>query len=299
MVRAVKNLDIENTVAEIKKITKIISPRLLHLQETVQNIEKIAGEIHADQTSYAEKARVNIDNNDGKAFIKTAQNTWSLEASFVVTKIKDFSTAKDSSAIKTTLNCNFTQRKFIHVMKTSDGRIIVETDSKATAEEITTNWNTDMFGGSQCRLTRKPTNLVLIAKGLPLPNDISANGIEEENLQAELNSKFDDCVVQRIHNFKKQPLNLLKIIMQNEEQVNKALTEGVCIGNLWLQVELEQRPPRDIQCYKCLKFGHISAACRAKTSRCSICSLDGHNHKSCAENAISKCKNCGGSHVAV
>ena len=234
MVRAVKNLDIENAVAEIKKITKIISPRLLHLQETVQNIEKTAGEIRADQTSYAEKARVNIDNNDGKAFIKTAQNTWSLEASFVVTKIKDFSTAKDSSAIKTTLNCNFTQRKFIHVMKTSDGRIIVETDSKATAEEITTNWNTDMFGGSQCRLTRKPSNLVLIAKGLPLPNDISATGIEEENLQAELNCKFDGCVVQRIHNFKKQPLNLLKIIMQNGEQAKKALTEGVCIGNLWL-----------------------------------------------------------------
>ena len=94
------------------------------------------------------------------------------------------------------------------------------------------------------------------------------------------------------------PLKLLKITLENDEQAQGALTSVVCIGNLWIQPEIEHRPPKVVQSFKCLKFGHISACCKSRHEYCSICSQDGHNNKNCTNRKNEKCEKCG-SHSAV
>ena len=92
------------------------------------------------------------------------------------------------------------------------------------------------------------------------------------------------------------PLKLLKITLENEEQVEEVLKSGVCIGNLWIQPEIKYRSPKVVQCFKCLTFGHISACCKSKHEYCSVCSQEGHNHKNCTNRENEKFKNCNGSH---
>lgn len=51
-----------------------------------------------------------------------------------------------------------------------------------------------------------------------------------------------------------------------------------------------------MRCYKCQRFGHIAAVCRAKP-RCAKCGGE-HDYGKCAEGTKIKCCNCGGEHSA-
>ena len=133
--------------------------------------------------------------------------------------------------------------------------------------------------------------------GVPLP-DVKDTGVDEKDLQEEISKQVPGSIVTRVKRQDNTPLKLLKITLENE-QVEGVLKSGVCIGNLWIQPEIEYRPPKVVQCFKCLKFGHISAWCKSKHEYCSICSQEGHNHKNCTNRENEKCKNCNGSHAAV
>lgn len=273
----------------VKDLTKTITPRVSFIQEKVQKLEKTA----APNQLYSARVKQYLPEQS------TQQNEWKAKNSFVVNKIKDFNDTRDSSKIKTTLSRHFPQTKFLHTMKTADGRIIVETDNESTAETIVQNWPKELFGGSECRRTVQKQPLTLLLKGVPLPEDISDTGIPEEDLQNEIQQTFPECKVLRVTRTDNSPIRMLKIIMANEEDAQTALQKGICIGSLWIHPEVEQKSPKVIQCYKCLKFGHISASCMAKQITCSICAQDGHDHKHCTQRHSEKCKNCSGTHIAV
>lgn len=54
--------------------------------------------------------------------------------------------------------------------------------------------------------------------------------------------------------------------------------------------------PSPTRCYKCQRFGHIAAACRASL-RCAKCGGE-HEYGKCVDGAKIKCCNCGGEHSA-
>lgn len=52
-----------------------------------------------------------------------------------------------------------------------------------------------------------------------------------------------------------------------------------------------------LQCYKCFKFNHGAKICKS-IQKCSICTMD-HHFSQCSDDAVIKCINCGGAHLAV
>ena len=64
-------------------------------------------------------------------------------------------------------------------------------------------------------------------------------------------------------------------------------------GHVWLRVEPFVEAVK--QCFRCLKFGHIQATCRATKKRCFVCTKEVHGK--CEERA--KCINCGEGHLSV
>ena len=176
--------------------------------------------------------------------------------------------------------------------------IIVETENANNAKEIIQNWTANFFGRSDCRDTKAKRPLYIILKGEPLADHVSDTGVDEKDLQEEISKQIPGNSVTLVKRQDKTPLKLLKITLENEEQVEGALKSEVCFGNLRIQPEIEYRPPKVVQCFKCLKFGHISAFCKSRHEHCSICPHEGHNHKNCTKEN-EKCKNCNGPHAAV
>ena len=265
------------------------------MQEKLQKLETTISTNQTRNDSYANRAKQNIDVGPST---KVPQKAWNAENSFVINRIKDHKLAKDSTRIKTELSSRFPRTKFLHTMKTADGRVIVETENHNIADNIVRNWPKDLFGGSECRPPAKKKSLTLLLKGVPLPDHIPDTGVQEDKIQEELSKTFPDCEVHRVKRPDNSPLRMLKLTLENEEDAQRALTDGVCIGNLWIRPEIETRTPKVIQCYRCLKFGHIAASCNYKNEVCSICSEEGHNYENCPKEEV-KCKNCSGNHSAV
>ena len=103
---------------------------------------------------------------------------------------------------------------------------------------------------------------------------------QEDNIRQELANTFPDCEVHRVKRPGNSPLRMVKLTLENEEDAEPALADGVCIGNLWIRPESETNAPKVIRCYGCVKCGHIELSCNYKNDVCSICS-ESHNYTSC------------------
>ena len=64
-------------------------------------------------------------------------------------------------------------------------------------------------------------------------------------------------------------------------------------GHVWLRVEPFVEAVK--QCFRCLRYGHTQATCRAAQKKCFVCTKE--THGTCEENP--KCMNCGEGHVSV
>ena len=63
----------------------------------------------------------------------------------------------------------------------------------------------------------------------------------------------------------------------------------------YLNFETKLYIPKPLRCFKCNRFGHVSANCKCNV-RCTTCAQN-HKTKSCTETVL-KCSNCGGEHSA-
>lgn len=79
------------------------------------------------------------------------------------------------------------------------------------------------------------------------------------------------------------------ILLEFQEDV---LPERIRVGCMSFTVRAYIPPP--IRCYKCQRYGHISAICKGK-QRCPKCGGE-HRYEECRENVQDKCCNCGGQH---
>jgi hypothetical protein len=72
------------------------------------------------------------------------------------------------------------------------------------------------------------------------------------------------------------------------------------IGPLSFKVEEFILRPRNIQCFKCMSFGHQAGTC-TKSTRCSFCGMSGHSYKDCQSKKAGHppvCVLCHGAHTA-
>ena len=63
----------------------------------------------------------------------------------------------------------------------------------------------------------------------------------------------------------------------------------------YLNFETQLYIPKPLRCFKCNRFGHVSANCKCNV-RCTACAQN-QETKSCTETVL-KCSNCGGEHSA-
>lgn len=84
--------------------------------------------------------------------------------------------------------------------------------------------------------------------------------------------------------------NSLSVMIVFEEE---QLPDRVFVGYMSYDVKLYIPPP--LRCYKCQRFGHTAAVCRAK-KRCSKCGGE-HEYEDCDKD-YKRCCNCGGEHSA-
>ena len=293
LTKELKGLDVKKKLELFEGVTTCIGPKIQHLQDTVQKVDRAMSTV-CNQNSWSKVVSGGIQT---KSAIE--KSPWNPEASIVITGITDFKETQNSSTIKTELSKQFKETKFKSVMKRANGNIIIETENKEIAKNMKDNWSEDLFGGSQCRLTKKRLNNSVILKDVPLPSGIERTGINESQLKEILLNKYPGSRVERFKRQDGTPMHLVKVTTETEEQSENLLQNGIVIGSLWVQAEkMKRSQPKIIQCYKCLRLGYISLQCKA-VQKCSRCGLDGHSHKDCNPDSVIKCGNCGGNHVAV
>lgn len=95
----------------------------------------------------------------------------------------------------------------------------------------------------------------------------------------------------------------LKIVLENKDQAERALIEGIRIkGMLIEQQYIQKEKSINIdQCFKCFSFRHLTNKCDSEKQICSICAGE-HHFQSCQHKGKSEkvqCINCNGQHIAV
>ena len=283
-------LDIKKKLELFEGVTVCLGPKIQHLQDTVQKIETKVETMSNRSWSEVAAQKPQPQNNQ----------FWNPEASVVINSIKDFTETKNSSTIKTELSKGFREVKFKTVMKRANGNIIIETENKEAANKMKENWPENLFGGSSCRLTKKKIRNEVILKDVPLPTQIERTGVSEDDLTATIQEKYPKSKVQRFKRRDGTPMHMVKVITETVEEAEDLVKNGFLIGCLWVQAEyIKANRNRVIQCYKCLRLGHIAPQCNFN-QRCSKCGEEGHKYTQCTCHGTAfKCANCSGNHQAV
>ena len=108
-------------------------------------------------------------------------------------------------------------------------------------------------------------------KPKPKPSFVILNvhhSITEDEVKEELlnNNGMDVTKVSRVTSRATgQPIKLIRVITESNNQVNAAQKHGVKIGWQLHRCEASREPPHVMQCFKCQKFGHSAKECTNTT----------------------------------
>lgn len=143
----------------------------------------------------------------------------------------------------------------------------------------------------------KANPLKLVLKGVSLYTEMS----DIQNLLQDSGISLTSEII-RIRNTRSgQPLPLLLVKTVDDSKSRGLLESGeLRIGPLSFKVEEFVLQPRNIQCFKCMAFGHQAGSCTRKT-RCSFCGMSGHTYKDCQRKKAGhppSCALCQGAHAA-
>ena len=170
------------------------------------------------------------------------------------------------------------------IRPTNSGKIALELASAEKEEAINQlNKVTEVTGYTAKEIPKKYPRLII--KNIPndmLPSDI----IETINRNcAEINN-LEDKEMKVVTVLKSNLWNGSSIIIQVSPNVRKILLKrdkvklGMCIYPIEDDIRL-------LQCFSCLKYGHLAAHCRNKIITCGICSQS-HNTRNCPNFDIRK-----------
>ena len=201
---------------------------------------------------------------------------------------------KDSVQIKKEFAKHFPLTRLIHAFNTTRGNVDLEFVSKEEADEVFEKWKPEFLGDSskirRALSTEKPNRAVIIKK---VPLDVN-----DEMIQSCLDTQFKDAKATRFIKRDSTKLGTVKIVLKSENDLGKALHQGLFIDSIYYKtIPFLQNGIQIIRCFKCQKFGHISAKCQSgeKYGHCS----ENHLFRDCPnKNQESKCANCNLNHPA-
>ena len=166
--------------------------------------------------------------------------------------------------------------------------------SKKEADEVFKKWKPEFLGDSakirRALSTEKPNRAVIIEK---VPLDVN-----DEMIQSCLDTQFKDAKATRFIKGDSSKLGTVKIVLKSEIDLGKALHQGFFIdSNYHKTIPLVQKGIQIIRCFKCQKFGHISAKCQSG-EECGHCSETHLFRDSPNKNQENKFANCNLNHPA-
>ena len=187
------------------------------------------------------------------------------EHNFIASRTFNF---KDSVQIKKEFAKHFPLKRLIRAFNTTRGNVHLEFVSKEEADEVIEKWKSEFLGDStkirRALSTEKPNGAVIIKK---VPLDVN-----DEMIQSCLNTQFKDAKPTPFIKRDSTELGTVKIVLKSENGLGKALHQGFFVDSIYYKtIPFVQNGIQIIRCFKCQKFGHISAKCQSG-EKCGQCS---------------------------
>ena len=96
----------------------------------------------------------------------------------------------------------------------------------------------------------------------------------------------------------KTPIRTIKITFSDVQNRNTFVHTGLQVDSMHFLAEAASQNTKPVQCYICLKYGHIAKYCKTKQQVCARCG-DNHRIDQCTvASDAGKCCNCKGNHLA-
>ena len=96
----------------------------------------------------------------------------------------------------------------------------------------------------------------------------------------------------------KTPIRTIKITFSDVQNRNTFVHTGLQVDSMHFVAEAASQNTKPVQCYICLKYGHIAKYCKTKQQVCARCG-DNHRIDACTvASDAGKCCNCKGNHLA-
>ena len=195
---------------------------------------------------------------------------------------------RDSVQIRKEFAKHFPLKRLIHAFNTTRGNVQLEFVSKEEADEVFEKWKPEFLGDStkfrRAISTEKPNRADIIKK---VPLDVT-----DEMIQSCFDTQFADATSTRFIKGDSTKLETVKIVLRSGNDRGKVLHQGLFIDSIYYKTTpFLQNGIQMIRCFKCQKFGHISAKCQS-AEKCGHCS-ENHLFRDCPnKNQESKCANC-------
>ena len=175
---------------------------------------------------------------------------------------------RDSEQIKKELAKHFPLKRLIHAFNTTGGNVHLEFVPKVEADEVFEKWKPQFLGDStkirRAISTEKPNRAVIIKK---VPLDVT-----DELIQSCLDTQFTDAKATRVIKRDSTKVGTVKIVLKSEKDLGKVLHQGFFIDSIYYKTAtFVQNGIQIVRCFKCQKFGHISAKCQS-AEKCIDCS---------------------------
>ena len=142
---------------------------------------------------------------------------------------------------------HFPLKRLIHAFNTTRGNVHLEFVSKEEADEVFEKWKPEFLGDStkirRALSTEKPNRAVIVKK---VPLDVN-----DEMIRSCLDTQFKDAKATRFIKRDSTKLGTVKIVMKSENDLRKALHQGLFVDSIYFKTMLFVQD--GIQIVKCFK----------------------------------------------
>ena len=123
-----------------------------------------------------------------------------------------------------------------------------------------------------------------------------ATNLPTNFISGEILKQFKSC--SKVERFKKATIDLpvLKVTFNKNDDVEKAISDGIFIGGLFIKPEAYDLKKQPVRCFICQKYNHIANNCNSDKYTCPRCGGNHDKSKNCTMEI--KCSNCEGAHYA-